>query len=158
MARPRTFDETEVLVAATEIFTRTGYEGTSIDDLVIGLGLHRGSLYQAFGSKRGLFAAALTRSIDGELATAMAVAVARGRVGVAAAQRLAAGTALDLLLVAAIELAPVDAGIAAEVERAYRLIDVGFAGGWPIDQVPPAAVALGLRVLRRSKASGRAKG
>lgn len=146
-----------MLGAATGIFIRTGYEGTSIDDLVTGLGLHRGSLYQAFGSKRGLFAAALTRSIDGELAAATAAALARTRLGLAAAERLAAGTALDLLLVAAMELAPVDVAIAAEVDRASRLIDVAFATGWPIDQMRPAAAVLGLRVLRRSKASAQAK-
>jgi TetR/AcrR family transcriptional repressor of nem operon len=55
MARPRNFDETEVIRAAGETFGRLGYFGTSIDDLLEATGLLRGSLYKAFGSKRNLF-------------------------------------------------------------------------------------------------------
>jgi len=46
MGRPRSFDEDTILEAAAAVFVRGGYEGTSIDDLVRTLGLHRGSLYQ----------------------------------------------------------------------------------------------------------------
>lgn len=59
MARPRTFEETNVLADAMETFWSNGYEATSIDDLVASTGLSRSSLYQAFGSKRGLFDAAV---------------------------------------------------------------------------------------------------
>ena len=62
MGRNRTFDEDEVVERCAEVFRRTGYEGSSIDDLVAATGLHRGSLYSAFGSKRGLFVLALRRS------------------------------------------------------------------------------------------------
>lgn len=55
MARPRSFDELEVLSKARELFATKGYNGTSIDDLVRVTGLLRGSLYKAFGSKRNLF-------------------------------------------------------------------------------------------------------
>lgn len=55
MARPRTFDEGEVLSKARQLFATQGYNGTSIDDLVRETGLLRGSLYKAFGSKRNLF-------------------------------------------------------------------------------------------------------
>ncbi|MEY2826347.1 MAG: hypothetical protein RLZZ122_711 [Actinomycetota bacterium] len=55
MARPREFDESQVLARACEVFARYGYNGTSIDDLVKVTGLLRGSLYKAFGSKRNLF-------------------------------------------------------------------------------------------------------
>ncbi|WP_408649259.1 helix-turn-helix domain-containing protein [Streptomyces herbicida] len=34
------------------MFAERGYEGTSVDDLVRALGVHRGSLYKVFGSKR----------------------------------------------------------------------------------------------------------
>ncbi|MEH3075969.1 MAG: TetR family transcriptional regulator [Quadrisphaera sp.] len=61
MARPRSFDEAVVVDAATRCFTDLGYAATSVDDLVSATGLHRGSLYGAFGSKRGLFLAALAR-------------------------------------------------------------------------------------------------
>lgn len=55
MARPRNFDETLVLAKAKRLFAFQGYNGTSIDDLVKVTGLLRGSLYQAFGSKRNMF-------------------------------------------------------------------------------------------------------
>lgn len=60
MGRRRGFDEAEVLGRCRELFLRNGFEGTSIDDLVTATGVQRGSLYGAFGSKRGLFVATLT--------------------------------------------------------------------------------------------------
>ncbi|MFC4017740.1 TetR/AcrR family transcriptional regulator [Micromonospora sp. GCM10011542] len=59
MARTREFDTDEVVAAAMETFRRTGYEGTSIGDLVAATGLGRGSIYAAFGSKEGLYLAAV---------------------------------------------------------------------------------------------------
>lgn len=61
--RPREFDEDEVVIAAKDLFWERGYEATSVQDLVDGLGLTRGSLYGAFGDKRGLFARALDRYV-----------------------------------------------------------------------------------------------
>lgn len=61
MARPREYHPGTVLDRAVEAFWTHGYAGTSIDDLVTATGLHRGSLYAAFGDKRGLFLAALDR-------------------------------------------------------------------------------------------------
>ncbi len=59
MARPREFDEHHVLERATEAFWGRGYEAVSMDDLTTATGLSRSSIYAAFGSKRGLFDAAL---------------------------------------------------------------------------------------------------
>ena len=76
---------------SASVFLRQGYEGTSIDDLLAATGLHRGSLYKAFASKRGLFLAALTRTLP----------------DLAGGQAADAGDdALDLLLVALLERAP----------------------------------------------------
>jgi AcrR family transcriptional regulator len=61
MARPREFDEGEVLDLALATFWEHGYEGTSIDDLVAATGLGRASLYGAFGDKERIFARALER-------------------------------------------------------------------------------------------------
>lgn len=44
-----------------ELFWRQGFEATSTEDLVEGLGIARGSLYKAFGSKEQLYAMALRR-------------------------------------------------------------------------------------------------
>ncbi|MBX9749612.1 MAG: TetR/AcrR family transcriptional regulator [Roseococcus sp.] len=59
--RPREFDEAEVLDAALQLFWAQGYERTGIADVVAATGVLRGSLYAAFGDKRGLFLAALAR-------------------------------------------------------------------------------------------------
>ena len=96
MGRPRSFDEDDVLSRAGELFQRLGYEATSVDDLVTGLGLHRGSLYKAFGSKRGLFVLALRRLVAERLPAAISPDLARRG-------------DLDLVLVAALELAARDA-------------------------------------------------
>ena len=59
MVRPREFDETQVVQSAMQVFWQKGYLGTSVQDLVDATGLLRGSLYGAFGDKRGLFIASL---------------------------------------------------------------------------------------------------
>lgn len=55
VGRPREFNVEEVLDKAVETFWSKGYEATSIQDLVDGMGIHRGSLYAAFGDKQRLF-------------------------------------------------------------------------------------------------------
>lgn len=55
MARPRNFDEHDVVLAARRRFTETGYHGTSVEDLSRATGLSKGSLYGAFGDKEALF-------------------------------------------------------------------------------------------------------
>jgi len=59
VARPREFDEEQVVEEAMEVFWQRGYQATSVQDLVEATGLQRGSLYGAFGDKHGLFVAAL---------------------------------------------------------------------------------------------------
>ncbi|MFI5607940.1 TetR/AcrR family transcriptional regulator [Amycolatopsis sp. NPDC051903] len=59
MARTREFDTDQAVAAAMEAFRRKGYEGTSMRDLAEATGVGSGSLYAAFGSKDGLYLAAL---------------------------------------------------------------------------------------------------
>src|SRR5271170_2563451 len=53
--RPRSFDERDALEKATQVFWSKGYDGVTIDDLVVGMGVGRPSLYAVFGDKRTLF-------------------------------------------------------------------------------------------------------
>ena len=53
--RPRSFDESEALEKATQVFRSKGYDGVTIDDLVAGMGVGRPSLYSIFGNKQTLF-------------------------------------------------------------------------------------------------------
>ncbi len=59
MARPREFEEQEVLDAAIQCFWTRGYEATSVRDLADKMGIAGASLYNAFGDKRSLFHKAL---------------------------------------------------------------------------------------------------
>ncbi len=46
---------------AIQVFWKKGYEGTSMSDLIDAMGINKGSLYNAFGSKDELFNRALLR-------------------------------------------------------------------------------------------------
>jgi TetR/AcrR family transcriptional repressor of nem operon len=59
MGRPRKVDPDVVLEKALMVFREKGYDSTSMSDLVAATGLHKGSLYQLFGDKHGLFKTAL---------------------------------------------------------------------------------------------------
>lgn len=95
MARPREFDETMAIDAAAAVFRQRGYAATSIEQLVQATGVHRGSLYATFGSKRGLFLSALERATTGGLRPE---------------------DQLDLLLTALIELPPTDRVLRERIE------------------------------------------
>lgn len=55
------YDRTELLDIAVELFRLQGFNGTSTAELVEALGVNRKSMYAEFGSKEGLFEAALDR-------------------------------------------------------------------------------------------------
>jgi AcrR family transcriptional regulator len=59
MARPRSFDQADVLHRAMRVFWEKGYEGASLKDLTRAMGINGPSIYGAFGNKRSLFEQAL---------------------------------------------------------------------------------------------------
>jgi TetR/AcrR family transcriptional repressor of nem operon len=59
MARPREFDEHQVIESLVTVFWNKGYEATTMQDLVKASGLLKGSLYGAFGDKQTLYLVAL---------------------------------------------------------------------------------------------------
>lgn len=119
MARPRNFDEEDVIARAAAVFGRLGYNACSIDDLVEATALQRGSLYKAFGSKRGLFEKVLKQALVGEWQRDPAV--------------------LDLLITALRELAPADLPIAAvcrDALHAYGGDAAKLIGARLLDHLP----------------------
>ena len=74
VGRPREFDEETALEAAMDAFWRKGYEATSLTDLCTCTGLHKGSLYQAFGDKHHLFMRSLKHYADRTFSETAAVA------------------------------------------------------------------------------------
>jgi TetR/AcrR family transcriptional regulator, copper-responsive repressor len=74
--RPRSFDTDQVLDRVRDTFWRYGYAGTSMDQLAAATGLHKPSLYGAFGDKKKLYLAALDNylaDIRAEFAEAFAI-------------------------------------------------------------------------------------
>ncbi|AHV96365.1 TetR/AcrR family transcriptional regulator [Paenibacillus sabinae] len=63
--RPRTFDNTEALERALQVFWEKGYEGASLSDLTEAMKINRSSLYATFGSKEQLFNQALDLYFEG---------------------------------------------------------------------------------------------
>ncbi len=55
MPRTPEYDRDQVIGQATAVFWERGYGQTSVCDLVAATGLQPGSLYAAFGSKKGVF-------------------------------------------------------------------------------------------------------
>jgi AcrR family transcriptional regulator len=64
MGRTQTFDTAAVVRSARAVFWRHGYEAASVPALEAATGLRRSSIYHAFGSKRGLFDAAVDSYLD----------------------------------------------------------------------------------------------
>jgi len=61
MGERKQYDRIELLDRAVELFRLHGFNGTSTAELVDELGVNRKSMYAEFGSKQGLFEAALER-------------------------------------------------------------------------------------------------
>jgi TetR/AcrR family transcriptional repressor of nem operon len=156
MGRPRAFDETEVVRAAASLFARRAYDGISVDDLVTHLGVHRNSLYKVFGSKRGLYLAALRWHLEHQVRPLLAKVTAAPDPIQTLRDMFVADTAspdMDLLLLAVTERAPVDSEVAEEVARAMRDFDAAIDltlgdGAANTDDAPsPLAYALTAAIL-----------
>jgi len=133
MGRPRSFDEAAAVGRAAALFAEHGYEGTSVDDLVHGLGIHRGSLYSTFGSKRALYLRVLREQVD-DLGAAPP-------------------PDLTLLLRAAVERAPVDSEAAELVRQGLdRLADQLPHDGTTTDRPAALAQLIGELVIHRATA------
>jgi TetR/AcrR family transcriptional repressor of nem operon len=147
MGRPRGFDEAVVVRAAAGLFAERAYDGISVDDLVAHLGVHRNSLYQTFGSKRGLYLAALRWHVAERIGPLLSAVAAAADAADAVRLLLAAHDGLDLVLLAGIERAPLDADVAVEVRQALDGLDRALTR---FDTPELAATVLGLRLRARA--------
>lgn len=64
MARTLAFDSTAVIKKARSLFWSKGFEASSVPEIEAATGLSRSSIYNSFGSKRGLFDAAVQSYLD----------------------------------------------------------------------------------------------
>ncbi len=68
MGRPREFSEAAALDSAMRVFWEKGYEGASLEDLTMAMGINRSSLYASFGDKEELFNRVIARYTEGPIA------------------------------------------------------------------------------------------
>jgi TetR/AcrR family transcriptional regulator, copper-responsive repressor len=62
--RPRAYDPDAALAQVRDTFWRSGYAGTSLDDLSVATGMNRPSLYGAFGDKHALYLQTVERYVE----------------------------------------------------------------------------------------------
>jgi AcrR family transcriptional regulator len=174
MARPRSFDENEVLRAVRDQFWSTGYAGTSMDDILAATGLGKGSVYGAFGDKHRLFlrvfddyCATVTESVRRALEGPDDGACARLRahvLAVADATASDAGLRGCLLAKGTAELAAQDPAVAARGRQAFASLEelitsciaaAQRAGDIDPDADPARLAGLLLAVLRGIEALGK---
>lgn len=72
MGATKQYDRLDLLDRAVELFRQHGFNGTSTAMLVDELGVNRKSMYAEFGSKQGLFEAALERYSERHLSRVLA--------------------------------------------------------------------------------------
>ncbi|TCT07675.1 TetR/AcrR family transcriptional regulator [Aquabacter spiritensis] len=133
MGRRREFDEEEALDAAIACFWQSGYGATSVRDLAHRMEIGGASLYHAFGDKRGLYSSALQRYLD--LSSRRRVASLDAAAEPLAALHaffgdLVAASVADprgcLLINSAIEVAPLDAALGADIRAALDEVEGGL--------------------------------
>jgi TetR/AcrR family transcriptional regulator, transcriptional repressor for nem operon len=64
MARSKEFDPERALDKAMRLFWRSGYENTTLEELMCEMGIAKQSLYDTFGDKRNLYLKALAHYRD----------------------------------------------------------------------------------------------
>ena len=169
MARVREFDPQEAIQGAMNVFWRSGYGDTSMEDIVSETGVSRYGLYGTFGNKKDILLAAIRhyeRTIEETFWAGLRRPDARGA-EIAEHWQMLRDYAEDecfcngcLIVNVAAEFAPHDPDIAAEVQRIdakhaelfARAIRNGQAAGEIADDVDPNGTAKMLVALSRGGA------
>lgn len=135
--RPREFALDDAARAAMNVFWDRGYEGASLPDLIEGTGQSRGSLYKAFGDKKGLLLAALDQYMAAGLKATADLLSQPGSARAAIHASLLRYVALSsgdagrrgcLVVAMATESAAHDADIAERTGRMFRRLQQLYAG------------------------------
>ena len=172
MSRAKQFAVDDVLAKAVHRFSTHGYHATSIRNLEQCMGIHRTSMYGAFGSKRGLFVSALRYHIE-RYGGALRAVVERESSPAAAIGGVFAGAIENggFIIGTAVELAAHDDEIERLVAAVWRaveylfgtLIEEGQSAGEIAASVDPIEagralvglyLGLGVHVLSGEPASG----
>jgi AcrR family transcriptional regulator len=164
MARPRQFDEAAVLNGARKAFRTKGYAATSLQDLMDATGLGKGSLYAAFGDKRGLYLRVLDQYAEDSV-TGVRSALEGTEPGLGAlrayllnmAHWSATGPSC-LLASSTAELAGTDADVGARVSQTFGGLEASFVAAVRRAQadgdIDPTADADALGVMLLAVARG----
>ncbi|WP_414449059.1 TetR/AcrR family transcriptional regulator [Burkholderia sp. 22PA0099] len=137
LGRPREFELEDAARDAMNVFWDRGYEGASLPDLIAGTGLSRGSLYKAFGDKKGLLLAALDLYMSSGLKASADILSQPGAVKPAIRDSLLryarlsigdAGRRGCLVVAMATEMAAHDAEVAERTGRMFRRLQQLYAG------------------------------
>jgi len=149
--RPRAYDAERALDAAMAAFWRSGFAGTSLDDLTASAEMNRPSLYAAFGDKQALYLKTIERYRTAAVA-AMTEQLAIDR-PLADTLRVIYRGALDLYragdpnprgcyltstaITAALDSPEVRAGLLASHQTFDRLLAARFAAARDAGELPP---------------------
>ena len=127
MSRAKQFAVDDVLAKAVHRFSTHGYHDTSIRDLEQCMGIHRTSMYGAFGSKRALFVSALRYHIE-RYGGALRAVVERESSPAAAIGGVFAGAIENggFIIGTAVELAAHDDEIERIVAAVWRAVEYLF--------------------------------
>ena len=133
LGRPRGFDLDTAIQKARDVFWRNGFDATSLATLAAAIGVHKPSLYAAYGDKRELYFAAYNayQSDSGQL-----VASALGRPQFREALSAFFAADLDLFLAedgrgcfmfaTAVPLAPNDSDIAERARKSIKALSMAI--------------------------------
>jgi TetR/AcrR family transcriptional regulator, transcriptional repressor for nem operon len=128
--RPREFSTEAAALAAADVFWEYGYNAASIDDICKRTGLLRGSLYGAFGDKKGILLAALEHYSKRTVARLAQFLEKPGKEGVREALMCYARTASSLegtrsclVTNTALEVLPRGKDIHAKIEQIFHRME-----------------------------------
>ena len=132
--RPRSFDDAEARHAIQHVFWKQGFAATSLDDLSTATGLHKPSLYGAFGNKQAMFTdsfKAFLRARGAAMITALAEpklhdALTAHFVGITDLYTGSETARGCFLASAAVPLASTDDAVAERIRRSLALQEEAF--------------------------------